>query len=89
MHCLLVEAAFLTVHAGDGCDNLSKLHDFTLHRLLVEIKFLGGSFTDLKIFKLSVILFKTDKNHPFSIDNLMCILYSKCSLSTKKILHQI
>ena len=30
----------LTVHAGDMCDNLSKLHDFTLHRLLVEAKFL-------------------------------------------------
>ena len=40
MHCLLVEAAFLTVHAEDGCDNLSKLHDFKLHRLLVKVKFL-------------------------------------------------
>ena len=40
VHCLLVEAAFFTVHAGDGCDTLSKLHDFTLHRLLVEVKFL-------------------------------------------------
>jgi len=39
MHCLLVEVAFLTVHAEDGCDNLPKLHDFILHRLLVEAKF--------------------------------------------------
>ena len=35
VHYLLLEAAFLTVYAEDGCDNLSKLHDFTLHRLLV------------------------------------------------------
>ena len=40
MYCLLVGATFLTVHAGDWCANLSKLHDFTLHRLLVEVKFL-------------------------------------------------
>ena len=40
VHCLLVEAAFLTVHAEDGCDNLPKLNDFTLHRLLVEAKVL-------------------------------------------------
>ena len=40
VYCLLVETAFLIVHAGDGCDNLSKLHDFTLHRLLVKAKFL-------------------------------------------------
>ena len=40
VHCLLVEAAFLTVHAEHGCDNLSKLHDFILYRLLVEAKFL-------------------------------------------------
>ena len=40
MDCLLVEATFLTVHAGDWCDNLSKLYDFTLHRLLVKVKFL-------------------------------------------------
>ena len=39
MHCLLVEATFLTVHPEDMCDNLPKLHDFTLHRLLVEAKF--------------------------------------------------
>ena len=40
MHCLLAEITFLTVHGGDTCDNLSKLHDFTLHRLLVKAKFL-------------------------------------------------
>ena len=39
MYCLLVEVTFLTVHAEDMCDNLPKLHDFTLHRLLVEAKF--------------------------------------------------
>ena len=40
MHCLLVEVTFLTVHAEHRCDNLPKLHDFTLHRLLVKVKFL-------------------------------------------------
>ena len=49
VHCLLVEAAFLTIHAGDGCDNLSKLHDFTLHRLLVEAKFPKHEFMYMKV----------------------------------------
>ena len=40
MHCLLVKVTFLTVHAEDICDNLPKLHDFTMYRLLVEAKFL-------------------------------------------------
>ena len=63
MHCLLVETTFLIIHAEDMWDNLPKLHDFTLHRLLVEAKFLRGLSTDLKILKLSVILFKAEKNH--------------------------
>ena len=40
MHCLLVEATFLTVYAEDMCNNLPKLHDFSQHRQLVEAKFL-------------------------------------------------
>ena len=38
MHCLLVEVTFLTVYVEDRCDNLPKLHNFTLRRLLVEAK---------------------------------------------------
>ena len=40
MHCLLVEVTFLIVYAEDRCDNLPKLHNFILHRLLVDAKVL-------------------------------------------------
>ena len=36
----LVEVTFLIVYAEDRCDNLPKLHNFTLHRLLVDVKLL-------------------------------------------------